>query len=142
MKRTCLALAVVGLVLLFDLAAKANPVEANGFRGNVTGTVKSAQRSGLSFELTISKAKADARYAANNDGSKIIGKTISLGVRTPIIPGTKDKAPSADDIAFVKSLKAGMRINVDIFALQARPNVLRIQKPGKILDESAEPLTK
>lgn len=138
MKRMCLALAVVGLVLLSDLAAKANPVEANGFRGNVTGTVKSAQRSGLSFELTISEAKADPRYAAKNDGSKIIGKIINLGVRTPAIPGTKGTAPSADDIAFIKSLKAGMQINVDIFALQGRPNVLRIQKPGKILDASAE----
>ena len=142
MKRTCLALAVVGSVLLFHLAAKANPVETNGFRGNVTGTIKSAQRSGLSFELTISEAKADARYAANNDGSKLIGKTINLGVRTPVIPGSKDKAPSADDIAFIKSLKAGMHVNVDIFALQARPNILRIQKPGKILAEAAEPRTK
>ena len=35
-----------------------------------------------------------------------------------------------------------MRINVDIFALQANPNILRIQKPGKILGKSAEPLTK
>ncbi len=142
MKRTCLALAVVGLILFLDLAAKANPVDANAFRGNVTGTVKSAQRSGLSFDLTISEAKADAKYAAKNDGSKMIGKTINLGVRTPIIPGTKNKAPSADDIAFIKSLKAGMHINVDIFALQANPNILRIQKPGKILGESAKPLTK
>jgi hypothetical protein len=126
------------VLLLLDLAAKANPVEANGFRGNVTGTVKSAQRSGLSFDLTLSEAKADARYAATNDGSKIVGKTISLGVRTPIVPGTKTTAPSADDVAFIKTLKAGMHINVDIFATHARPNILRIQKPGKILDESAQ----
>ena len=138
MQRTCLAMAVVGLILILDLVAKANPVEADGFRGNVTGTVKAAQRSGLSFDLTISEAKADARYAAQNDGSKMIGKTITLGVRTPVVPGTKTKAPSADDIAFIKSLKAGMHINVDIFAILARPNILRIQKPGKILDESAD----
>ena len=30
-----------------------------------------------------------------------------------------------------------MRINVNIFALKANPNVLRIQKPGKILDKPA-----
>ena len=30
-----------------------------------------------------------------------------------------------------------MRIRVDIFALVANPNVLRIQKPGKFLDEPA-----
>jgi hypothetical protein len=138
MKRLCLALAVVGFVLLLDLTAQANPVEANGFRGNVTGAVKSPQRTGLSFDLTISEAKADPRYAAQNDGSKLIGKTITLGVRTPIVPGTKTTAPSADDVAFIKTLKAGMHINVDIFSTHARPNILRIQKPGKILDESAE----
>lgn len=137
MKPACAALAVAGLILLGDLAAKANPLEANGFRGNVTGTVKSAQRSGLAFDLKISAAKADPRYAAKNDGSKLIGKTVTLGVRTPVVPGTKTTAPSVDDIAFIKMLKAGVRINVDIFANFAHPNILRIQKPGTILDESA-----
>lgn len=138
MKRTSLALIVTGLMLLVDQAGQANPIEANGFRGNVTGVVKSAQSSGLSFVLTISEAKADAQYAAKNDGSKLIGKTITLGVRevrTP--PNSQNAVPAADDIAFIKSLKAGMRISVDVFALRASPNVLRIQKPGKILDEPA-----
>jgi hypothetical protein len=37
---------------------------------------------------------------------------------------------------------AGMRIYVDIFALQGNPDALRIPKPGTILGESAKPLTK
>ena len=140
MKRTCLALGVVGFVLLLDVAAEAgNPVEANGFRGNVTGAVKSAQHSGMSFVLTIAEAKADPRYAAKNDGSKLIGKTITLGVRTILTaPGAKTTAPSADDIAFIKTLKPGKRINVDIFSVTRAPDIMRIQKPGKILDESAK----
>jgi hypothetical protein len=137
MKAACVVVAVAGLILLLDLAAKANPVEANGFRGNVTGTVKSAQHSGLAFDLKISAAKADPRYAAKNDGSKLVGKTINLGVRTPVVPGTKATAPAVEDVAFIKSLKAGMHINVDIFANYARPNILRIQKPGEILDQAA-----
>ena len=143
MKRTFDALIATGLILLVGHAGHGNPIEANGFRGNVTGVVKSAQSSGLSFVLTVSEAKAAAEYAAKNDGSKLIGKTITLGVREIRAPPKSQNAvPSADDIAFIKSLKAGMRINVDIFALVANPNVLRIQKPGKILDEAARPPAK
>jgi len=136
MNRICPALAMVGLVLLLDCAKAANPPEVNGFRGNVTGTVKSALPSGLSFVLHISDAKADADYAAKNNGSKIIGKNIELGVRTPIVdPVSKATAPAPDDIAFIKTLKPGMKINVDIFSVLKAPNVMRIKKPGKILDK-------
>lgn len=142
MKRICLALAVVGLVLLLDRAEAANPPEVNGFRGNVTGTVKSAMPDGLSFVLTVSEAKADPKYADMNDGAKMIGKSITLGVRTPLVaPGAKTTAPAPDDIAFIKTLKAGMKINVDIFSLLKAPNVMRIQKPGKILDKQSRSST-
>lgn len=94
MKRTFDALIATGLILLVGHAGHGNPIEANGFRGNVTGVVKSAQSSGLSFVLTVSEAKAAAEYAAKNDGSKLIGKTITLGVREIPAPLPKVKTPS------------------------------------------------
>ena len=138
-------LAVFGgsLPSLCQARDRANPPEVNGFRGNVTGTVKSAMPNGLSFVLTLSEAKADPKYAATNDGSKIIGKHVTLGVRTPLVaPGSKATAPAPEDIAFIKTLKAGMRINVDVFSLLKAPNVVRIQKPGRILDKQSDGSTK
>jgi hypothetical protein len=74
-----------------------------GFRGNVTGVAKSAQSSVAAFVLTISEAKADARFAATNDGSKLIGKSITLGVRmVRAPPGSQNAVPAADDVAFIK----------------------------------------
>lgn len=138
MKRICPALEMVVLLLLLDGIAAANPPEVNGFRGTVTGTVKSAMPNGLSFVLTISEAKADPKYAATNDGSQIIGKDVTLGVRTPVVaPGSKVTAPAPDDVAFIKTLKVGMKIHADIFSVFKSPNLMRIQKPGKILDKQS-----
>jgi hypothetical protein len=143
MNRICPALAMVGLILLLNCAQGANPREVNGFWGNVTGTVKSALPSGLSFVLHISDAKADPKFAAKNDGSKMVGKNIELGVRMHIVdPASKATAHDPDDIASIKTLKPGMKINVDIFSVQKAPNVMRIKKPGEILDKQAKKVDK
>ena len=128
------------LLLVLTLSAiparAATPKEAVGFWGTVTGTVKSAQADGLSFVLTITQAEPDDRHSTVKDGAPMVGKVITLGTRMPKKDGKP--GPSAEDIAYIKTLKPGATITVKIFAVKADPTVLRIQGPG----ESAAPKDK
>ncbi len=107
-----------------------NPQEVAGFRGQVTGTVKSALPDGPSFVLAISKAEADPATSDLKEGAPLVGKELTIGVRMP-----KNAAgvagPHPDDVAYIKTLKPGMSITVKIFAPRANPRVLRIQGPGQ-----------
>lgn len=110
-------------------ALAANPKEATGFWGTVTGTVKSAQADGQSFVLTVSSAEPDASKSEVKDGAPLAGKQITLGVRMPRKDGKP--TPSEEDVAYIKTLKPGDKIKVKIFAVKSAPTVLRIQGPGE-----------
>jgi len=122
----------IGLILAIGTAAMAEtPKEAIGFWGTVTGTVKSARPDGTSFVLTVSDAQPDEKSKVK-DGAPMVGKDLTLGTRMP----RKDNKPypSEEDVAYIKTLKPGMRITVKIFSVVSNPRVQRIQAPGKAAD--------
>ena len=127
-------MAVIGIVLL--VGAKADEVENGpevaGFRGEVTGRVKSAQADGRAFVLAISKAEVDSASSLK-ESAPLLGKELNIGVR---MPKSADgvASPHADDVAYIKTLKPGMVITVKIFAPRASPQVLRIQGPGQSVE--------
>jgi hypothetical protein len=125
---------LVALGFVIQMQARADEVqnapELAGFRGQVTGTVKSTQPDKPSFVLAISKAEADPAASTLKDGAPLLGKELTLGVR---MPRNADGvgAPHPDDIAYIKTLKPGMLITVKIFSVHNNPRVLRIQGPGQ-----------
>jgi hypothetical protein len=125
-------LVLVSLVLISGARADEveNAKEVEGFWGTVTGEVKSAQADGRAFVLTITKAEFDPASSALKDNAPLIGKELTIGTRMPKTP-QEVSYPHADDVAYIKTLKPGMRITVKIFAPRSSPRVLRIQAPGK-----------
>jgi hypothetical protein len=99
------------------------------FRAIVTGEVKSAKPDGLSFMLTVAKADGDAVNNTGIEPTELVGKTVTLGVRMPVKDGKPQ--PHPDDVAYIKSLKAGMSIRVKIFAVRGNIKSLRMQGPGE-----------
>lgn len=120
--------AVVGVALSMTAIA-ATPKEAVGFLGTVTGVVKTTQPDGSSFVITVSKAVADDKSAVK-DTAPMVGKDLTLGTRMPKKDGKP--FPNAEDVAYIKTLKAGDAISIKVFAVRADPTVLRMQKPGEI----------
>ncbi len=106
-----------------------NVAEVAGFRGEVTGEVKSAQADGRQFVLAIARAEFDPASSALKDNAPLVGKQLTIGVRMPKKDGVG--YPHPDDVAYIQTLKPGMTITVKIFAPQSNPKVLRIQAPGK-----------
>jgi hypothetical protein len=131
-------IAAIGMVL--PGGAKANEVENGpevaGFRGEVTGKVKSAQADGGCFVLSISKAELDPANSTLKEGAPLVGKELIIGVR---MPKNADgvSSPHPDDMAYIKTLKPGMGIKVKIFAVHSNPRVLRIQGPGRSVEPNA-----
>lgn len=128
--------AFLSLAAGFVLAVGANATEVEngpevaGFRGEVTGAVKSAQEDGRVFVLVIKKAEVDAAGTSSlKDSAPLLGKELSIGVR---MPKNADGvgSPHPDDVAYIKTLKPGMVISVRIFSVHNNPQVLRIQSPG------------
>jgi hypothetical protein len=117
-------------LVLSALATNAapTPIEAVGFNGTVTGTIKSAQADGLAFVLTVSKAEADEQKSAVKDTALMVGKALPIGTRMPRKDGKP--FPSDEDTAYIKSLKPGDVITIKIFAVRGAPAVLRMQGPG------------
>jgi len=131
-------LAVVGLGVFVSAgeARAATPKEAVGFWGTVTGTVKSARPDGTSFVLKVSAAEPDEKQNSAKNPPGMVGKEITLGVRMPRKDGKP--YPSAEDVAYIKTLKPGMKIKVKMFAVKADPTVLRIQGPGEEVEGGKE----
>jgi hypothetical protein len=115
-----------------------NGAEVAGFRGQVTGTVKSAQPDGRAFVLAINKAEVDAASSTLKEGTPLLGKELSLGVRMPR-NAEGVAGPHADDVAYIKTLKPGMVITVKIFSVHDKPQVLRIQGPGQSIEGGEAP---
>src|SRR4051812_18402948 len=105
-----------------------NPGEVAGFRGEITGIVKSANADGSGFTITVSKATFNPEASALKDNAPLIGKELALGVRMPKTDGQAHQHP--DDLAYIKTLKPGDAIAVKIFSVHSNPRVLRIQAPG------------
>jgi hypothetical protein len=120
-------------ILLCAAALAATPKEAVGFRGSVEGKVKSAKPDGSSFVLTVTKADPEEKSTVK-DGSAMVGKEITLGVRMPRKDGKP--YPSPEDEAWIKTLKPGANVRVKVFAVAADPTVLRIQGPGETIEEN------
>ena len=99
------------------------------FRATVTGQVKSAKPDGLSFTLKVAKAEKDAVNNTGVDPTVLVGKTVALGVRMPVKDGKPQ--PHTDDVAYIKSLKAGMPIRIKVFAVRGNMEFLRMQGPGE-----------
>ena len=99
------------------------------FRATVTGEVKSAKPDGLSFVLLVTKADGDAVNNTGVDPTVLVGKTMALGARMPVKDGTPQ--PHPEDVAYIKSLKAGMSIRVKIFAVRGNMKSMRMQGPGE-----------
>lgn len=105
-----------------------NAEEVAGFRGEVTGTVKSTQPDKPNFVLAISKAEVGPSSTLK-DGAPLLGKELTIGVRMPkSIEGVA--SPHPEDVAYIKTLKPGTVITVKIFSVRNNPRVLRIQAPG------------
>ena len=128
---------VIGLctTLATSSARAETPKEAMGFWGTVTGTVKSAAADGLSFTFTVSKAEPDESKSIIKDGAPMVGKVLTLGTRMPKKDGKP--YPNEEDIAYIKTLKPGMKLTIKIFAVKSAPTVLRIQGPGKETTDAA-----
>ena len=62
----------------------------------------------------------------------MVGKDLTLGTRMPRKDGKP--FPSEEDIAYIKTLKPGMKITVKIFSVVSNPRIQRIQAPGKAAD--------
>ena len=131
MNRHFASIAVVGFILAVgSLAlASATPKEAVGFAGSITGTVTSRADDGTSFRLKVSKAVADESKSKVKDTDAMIGKELTLGTRMPRTDGKAHNHP--DDVAYIKSLKVGDEIVVQVFAVHSDPSVLRMTKPGE-----------
>jgi hypothetical protein len=126
----------LGVAVAAREVAAATPKEAVGFRGTVTGTVKSARPDGMSFVLKVLTAEPDEKLNTAKNPAGMVGKEIMLGVRMPRKDGKP--YPSAEDVAYIKTLKPGVTIKVKIFAVNADPTVLRIQGPGEEVGAGAE----
>jgi hypothetical protein len=131
--------ALIGTVLLVSANADEvqNGSEVAGFRGQVTGTVKSAQADGRAFVLVINKAEVDPENSALKESAPLLGKELSIGVRMPR-NAEGVASPHADDVAYIKTLNPGVIITVKIFSVHSNPQILRIQGPGQRV-EGAEP---
>src|SRR5262249_49180851 len=132
--------ALLGIALLASANADEvqNGPEVAGFRGQVTGSVKSAQADGRAFVLAISKAEVDLASSTLKEGTPLLGKELSIGVRMP--KNAEGVAgPHADDVAYIKTLKPGMVISVKIFSVHNSPQVLRIQAPGQTVEANEPP---
>ncbi|MDB5320814.1 MAG: hypothetical protein JWN40_2445 [Phycisphaerales bacterium] len=138
MNRASFLTTLLALTLSATLASAASntPNQAIGFFGTITGTVKSARSDGASFVLTVDKADPDEKQSAIKDGGPMVGKEITLGTRMP-----RDTAgtphPSAEDVAYIKTLKPGAKVIVKVFAVRADPTVLRLRAPGESADAAA-----
>jgi hypothetical protein len=130
--------ALMGVLLLAGAQADEvlNAPEVAGFRGEVTGTVKSAQPDGRAFVLAISKAEVGPSSTLK-EGTPLLGKELNLGVRMPK-NAEGIAGPHAEDVAYIKTLKPGMVITVKIFSVHDKPQVQRIQGPGRSV-EGIEP---
>ena len=82
-----------------------------------------------SVMLTVAKADEDAVNNTGVEPTELVGKTVALGVRMPVKDGKPQ--PHPDDVAYIKSLKAGMSIRVKIFAVRGSMKSLRMQGPGE-----------
>jgi hypothetical protein len=128
----------LGLPLAAQVKEVENGPEVAGFRGEVTGKVKSAQPDAPSFVLAITKAEVDPAASELKDSAPLLGKELTIGVRMPKnAAGVASTHP--DDVAYIKTLKPGMLITVKIFSVHANPRILRIQGPGQTVEETAVP---
>lgn len=141
--RRLFVMAIAATSLLVSAAADEpeNIPEAAGFRGQVTGTVKSAQDDGRCFVLVVSKAEVNPSASAMKDSAPMIGKELKIGVRMPKKPDGVSY-PHADDVAYIKTLKPGMVITVKLFAPRSNPKILRIECPGTSVATTGQPIQK
>jgi hypothetical protein len=109
---------------------KDNPKEATGFFGDVVGTVSSRPDDGTSVNLTVEAVSPDPDKS-NADAQHMLGQELCIGTRLPRDKDGKPR-PSAEDVAWVKTLKPGMKVTIPLFAAKADPNVLRMTKPGSV----------
>lgn len=135
-----LILATLGLCSLGHVVAAEveNPQEVAGFFGQVTGTVKAVQPNDPSFVLAVTKAEADPATSTLKDGTPLVGKQLTFGVRMPKTPDGVSH-PHMEDTAYVKTLKVGMVITVKVFAPRSSPRVLRIREPGQSVEGGSAP---
>ena len=130
MRRFRSGILVLAVALTACAAVRSAPPSGPAlFRATVTGEVKSAKPDGLSFMLTVAKADRDAVNNTGVEPTELVGKTVALGVRMPVKDGKPQ--PHPDDVAYIKSLKAGMSIRVKIFAVRGNMKSLRMQGPGE-----------
>lgn len=133
--RTLLGLSFVALLALALPLSAATPKEAVGFWGTVTGVVKSAKADGTSFVITVGTAVPNEKGTVT-DGAPMTGKDLTLGTR---MPKTNNVAgPHPDDVAYIKTLKAGDKITVQVFATRSDPTALRIMSPGAPASQPAK----
>ena len=128
MARHFASAAIVGFLLAFASlpAEAATPKEAVGFFGMVTGVVKTAAADGTSFVITVSKAVADEKSSKVKDTDAMVGKNLTLGTRMPRKKEDGKPYPNAEDVAYIKTLKPGDEIVVQVFAVRSDPAILRI----------------
>lgn len=142
-RRVAVAFWMILLTLRTSLAWGAaeveNAREVSGFRGEIEGRVKSAKADGSSMVIVAVKATFDPAQTLLKDNAPLVGKELTIGVRMP--KTNEQPHPHPDDLAYIKSLKAGDFIAVKIFSVFSSPRVLRIQQPGhpaKAEDASAK----
>lgn len=90
------------------------PEAAVGFRGNVTGTVKSVQKQGLWCDLVVEEVEGDPEAK----GQALVGEVVSPGVRWKK-QGGKWRALSSY-VTLMKSLKEGQEVTLPVRVMKNR----------------------
>ena len=61
----------------------------------------------------------------------MIGKNLTLGTRMPRKKEDGKPYPHPEDVAYIKALKPGDEIVIQVFAVHSDPSILRMVKPGE-----------
>jgi hypothetical protein len=109
---------LVGMVSMARAQETAKPEV--GFRGTITGTVKSVE--GGTAAITVEKAEPDPGSTVK-DGSVLAGKDVAVSARWKTA-----HAVDPESKAYIQSLKAGDRVTLTVF-WEAKPQKLRLAKP-------------
>ncbi len=117
---TLVAASLLASMVSMARAQEQTPKPEVGFKGTITGTVKSVE--GKTAIITVEKAEPE-KGSAVKDGSVLVGKDVAVSARWK---SAHEVDPESR--AYIQSLKAGDRVTIAVF-WEAKPQALRLAKP-------------
>jgi hypothetical protein len=118
-KLTLTALALLAAMSMAADTDKKAPAGLDGFNGTVEGTIATVGENHKAITMKIDKIlhKNASSTAANPDAA--IGKTVMIYAKSSAGNGEK-AAPDSQQVAFIKSLKKGEDLQLDIAEVNGR----------------------